>query len=393
MLRFHSLIFLLVFTFSASGQFYPKLQPLITWEPIVEMEDQLFPSYILASATMQFSPVTDPHFIGDPNGQMGMRIKSDAGNGTFRLEIEAPAIMSPASIKGYIKDQKVYYEAFPKIPYNFNALYSIIQPIPVNVTFKLYVNEEFYDQKIKTIRVHSINDCPFIQIHRKGIALDRNWMFAAYVNENHPWISNQLLPELMKWKIVDSFTGYQVSEEEVIRQVFAIWTEFQKRGFRYSDISTPTVMSQAVRSQYVRFLSETVSTAQANCVDGTALFASILRRIGIKPVIALTPNHCFLGFYLDREKQRWIFLETTLLGTRDVAQDRIDPAYWNTYAGLFGPVAQITYQQQLRSFIYALQVGNKNYVDMQEHLKTVNLLYLIVDVEEARNSGVMPINR
>jgi len=384
----------LVFFCTAYAQPTIKLKPLIIWQPLVEMDEQIFPSYLIATATMKWPSSPTPHYLGEWDGQIGISIISQTGKARCRLEIKAAEIMEP-SVSEYVLENGQTYEIFPKIKYRFDALSKIEQLVPVNVTFTLHVNGEFYDEKFLTIKLHSVNDCPSIIMHRKGGAMDRNFMFAAYVNENHPWITNPLLPEIMKSGLVNAFTGYQVSEDEVYRQVFAVWTDFQRRGFRYSSVTVTPSMSPFVRSQYVRFLSDALNTSQANCVDGTVLFASVLRRIGIDPVLVLTPDHCFLGFFLDRAHQRWAFLETTLLGNTDVAESSLDQQNWAYFNKLLmsGPVMQQFYGSSLKSFACAIQVGYKNYSEIQEKLKTPNLEYQIIDVSSARQRGVIPISR
>lgn len=382
-------------TLTVQAQSPIKLKPLVIWQPIVEMDEQIFPSYLLATAAMKWPAPNDPTYIGDPDGQLGIAVTGYLYRPIrYRLEIKAPEIMETAVFEHTISKSRQTHEIFPKIKYRFAVLEKIEQPMPLNITFTLYVDGELYAEKVLTVKVHSIHDCPSIILHRKGAILDRNWMFAAYVNENHPWIVNQFLPELMRAGLVNSFTGYQVSELEVYRQVFAIWAELQQRGFRYSDVAIPTVMSQNVRNQYVRFLSESVSTAQANCVDGSVVFASVLRRISLDPVLVLTPTHCFLGFYLDREHQRWAFLETTLLGNTEISDSALDPQLWASLSGLLGPNALVSQILSLKAFAYALQVGMKNFNEIQQNLKTYNLEYQLIDVSTARLAvGVMPINR
>jgi hypothetical protein len=69
-----------------------------------------------------------------------------------------------------------------------------------------------------------------------------------------------------------------------------------------------------VFSQRVRPFEVSLNTSQANCVDGTVLFASILRAIKIEPILVGIPGHMFLGYYKDSKKENYSFLETTMLG-------------------------------------------------------------------------------
>ena len=71
-------------------------------------------------------------------------------------------------------------------------------------------------------------------------------------------------------------------------------------------------------SQHVRLIDESITHSQANCVDGSVLLASILRKIGLYASLVLVPGHCFVAFSLDRELEEIRGLETTLIGAQDI---------------------------------------------------------------------------
>jgi hypothetical protein len=89
--------------------------------------------------------------------------------------------------------------------------------------------------------------------------------------------------------------------DEVMMQVFAIWNVLQRKGIKYSDISS-TTPSKFVVSQTVRFLDQSIDATQANCVDGSVLMASILQKIGINSHLVMVPGHCFLAFDTGKGK-------------------------------------------------------------------------------------------
>jgi hypothetical protein len=104
-----------------------------------------------------------------------------------------------------------------------------------------------------------------------------------------------------------------------ILQVAAIWKVLHDRGFQYSSITTTSTNStNALVSQAVRTFDNSMKTQQANCVDGTVVFASLLRAINISTVMVLTHNHCFLGFYTSRKRDKIVYLETTMLSNSDI---------------------------------------------------------------------------
>jgi len=126
-----------------------------------------------------------------------------------------------------------------------------------------------------------------------------------------------LLQEALKGKAVNSFMGYQTDPVGVSRQALAIWNALQRRRVRYSNIATPSALSPSgtVHSQAVRFVDETIDSQQANCVDGSVLFASALYKIGIHPILVLKPEHMFVGYWLDEGHNNYEFLETTMAGS------------------------------------------------------------------------------
>jgi hypothetical protein len=79
-----------------------------------------------------------------------------------------------------------------------------------------------------------------------------------------------LTREALQTRIVDGFTGYQAEDEaEVLKQVYSIWSVLQKRGVRYSDISTTAAASQVVMPPTISVVDvlATVSTDAAESED------------------------------------------------------------------------------------------------------------------------------
>ena len=201
--------------------------------------------------------------------------------------------------------------------------------MPLNVSFAVELDGKSAGEKTETLQVHSINDCPFGVSNEEETLNDEGyiagsaeigWMFAAYVNENHPML-DKILQEALATKTVSAFLGYQRDETEVVKQVFAIWSALQKRGIQYSSTTTTPGGSEVVYSQYVRFLDQSITNTQANCVDGSVLFASILRKISIEPFLVTIPGHMYMGFYLSADKKDFVGLETTAIGVANATEE------------------------------------------------------------------------
>ena len=239
--------------------------------------------------------------------------------------------------------------------------------------------------------LRSVNDCPFyIKLDDAGGDLeDISVTFAAYVNENHPWIDGLLKEALSAAKdqeLINGFTGYQSgSQEEVLAQVFAIWNALQRRGIKYSDVST-SPPSKFVYSQTVRFLDDTVKSSQANCVDGSVLMASILRRIGLDAYLVMVPGHCFLAFSDGDKENPTIFgLETTMLGS-----DNLKPVV--ELPKLPSKLKQKEFEASHATFASALEAGKSQIIENEEGFKSnEDPDTQLISISKARQMGVMPL--
>lgn len=97
-----------------------------------------------------------------------------------------------------------------------------------------------------------------------------------------------------------------------------MWNILQKRNFRYSSVSNTSLSSNVVFSQRVRTFDDALNSSQINCVDGSVLFASLLRAINIEPILVRIPGHMFVGYYTDNGHKNMDFLETTMIGDVDL---------------------------------------------------------------------------
>ena len=238
--------------------------------------------------------------------------------------------MATSTWSGELPEADKEYYIAPKVNYKFEKLRKTTQQMPLNITVALELDGKPAGEKTETLQVRSINDCPFGVSNEEETLNDSGsvagdaeigWMFAAYVNENHPML-DKILQEALATKIANAFLGYQRDDPaEVMKQVFAIWSALQKRGIQYSSTTTTPGGSEEVYSQYVRFLDQSITNTQANCVDGSVLFASILRKISIQPFLVTVPGHMYMGFYLGSDKKDFVGLETTAIGVQNATDE------------------------------------------------------------------------
>jgi hypothetical protein len=296
------------------------------WDLVVDMGEEIFPSFIIASATVKESWFDElnktPDRLGDIRGAIGIAIASPTPGTKMHVEIKENEYMHGSTLDEELPKGGVVYRVYPSINYRFDALTKVRQTIPLTLTAEVTI-DGMHAQKTKTVRVASINECPYALVldQKLGTGIRMDWMFAAYVNENHP-IADELRKEALKSGVIKKFVGYQLGEEEVYQQVFAIWNALQRRGVSYSSITTTPGKEGAIASQSVRFIDQSINNSQANCVDGSVLFASVLRQIGIDAILVMPPGHCFLGFFVDEKRTKIDYLETTRLGLRNPKPSR-----------------------------------------------------------------------
>ena len=163
-------------------------------------------------------------------------------------------------------------------------------------------------QRLKTISMRSINECPLGYVDDKMKFHDTGEFFAAYVNEEHPQI-DKLLREALDTRLVNRFLGYQgdtSQSENVDKQVYALWNVLQKRNFKYSSTTNSSLSSNVVYTQRVRTLDDALESSQINCVDGSVLLASLLKAININPILVRIPAHV-CGLLHRQDSHRYEF--------------------------------------------------------------------------------------
>ncbi len=376
-----------------------SLQPLlradddeIDWEPDVYPQSNIFPSYIIGTARVDlpeelFASWEDNH-IGDAQGVIGITLSGVSAGSKVEVVVKGNDYMAESRFKGKLDDDAQDLLIHPKIAYKYDALSKVAQTVPLNIMMELLVDGKSLGEKTVTTTLRSVNDCLFGVEEKtddeESHTSDYSWLFAAYVNENHPWV-DRILKEALDTGIVSSFDGYQSEDKEaVILQAFAIWNVMQRHGLKYSSVTTTSAEDDGVYSQHVRLFDESVTASQANCVDGTVLFAAILRKIGIRPSLVLVPGHMYLAFDIDDETT--LGLETTLMGEKDLR-----PVKGQTET-LLKNVEDHNNEESWKTFEAAISTGTDALVEAQEKFEDESELdYQVIDVGQAREMGILPI--
>lgn len=361
-----------------------------SWNPVQRFGTDFYPSFVIATSTMTNevaynSDNSDYSFYGDVNGYFGISISGLPPGTNVGIVIEGEPFVK-ASPYDVVLNQAGVSEIFPVIEYDYAALRNLTQAQPMNLKYSLYIDGEFFDSKIAVMWVRSINDAVTWGKDHHGDEYSYSFMFAAYVNENEPNL-DPILGKVLEEGVIDRWIGYQGTQDNVLEQVFALWYHFQKQGFRYSSITTQSGSDERSFGQTVRFIQDALTTKQANCIDGTVLFASFLYKIGIDVSLVLVPGHAYLAFSTDNEGSYKYALETTMMGSLDL---RHSSNQGTLYAAMNGQNNEI--QSSWDSFLGALNMGTQNYInDALPGIQQGKSFYEEINIREARQMKIRPI--
>jgi hypothetical protein len=136
----------------------------------------------------------------------------------------------------------------------------------------------------------------------------------AFVTPNAPSLMT-FLREAARVHPEGRLVGYQGSRDGVVLQVKALFEALKKAEITYVNSVIDFNPQQGSNTQRVRLPRESLSDKEANCIDGTVLFASLLEGISMSPAIVLVPGHAFLAWETWRGSGEWRHLETTMIGS------------------------------------------------------------------------------
>jgi hypothetical protein len=150
---------------------------------------------------------------------------------------------------------------------------------------------------------------------RSGRLQDLSRYFGAFVTPNAPALL-KFLREAARLHPEHSLAGYQGDPQAVAPQVEALFKAL-KNTAEVAYVNSPLSFNpqQGAASQRVRLPRESLADAEANCMDGAVLFASLLEGISLSPALALVPGHALAAWETWSGSGEWRFLETTLIGS------------------------------------------------------------------------------
>jgi len=300
----------------------------VDFTPYARMGNEIFPSHVLSIKTSSSSSYRKPAGMAPSygiQGTIGVIVRNVRKGETFKVTISGDQFIKPSEETFTIWEDAPAVVLHPLIKYDYPSLRRNTQTTFTNLTFTVNKGAQGNgSSKTQKWQIHQINDCP-LRLTVRNVLADGSYStesasyqsaIAGYVNENHPWI-DAILREAKDTGICTQFIGYQGGEEQIWPQVSAIWTALQRRGLSYSSIST-TTKSEGHAFQHVRFLEQSISSTQANCLDGSVLLCSVLRKIGLNTGIMLVPGHAYVCIVDESNKSFFCGIETTAIGGSDL---------------------------------------------------------------------------
>lgn len=362
------------------------------YELVDQLGGNLFPSAILSVATTntQVIPPMSGEYVGNPKSCVAIKLKSGHANTVVRIELAETPFYARSVSTFVLPKERTEYIIYPDILWRYNALRDNEQAEPISVVANVEVDGKDLGQKVRTFSVRSINECllGFNKQLPDGRTryVSTRLFYAAYVNEENPLI-DKVLREALNTRIVRRFLGYQSTPEMVDEQVYALWYVLQKRNFKYSSVSYSSLSSNVVYAQRVRTFEDALNSSQINCVDGSVLFASLLRAINITPVLVQMPGHMFVGYYTDSAKKNLTFLETTMIGDVDLDDYFPDEKLDSTRTTKSqGEMSRLTFE---KSKEYAL----REYMRVKDKVRANKPNYLFVEINKNVRRNVQSIGK
>lgn len=362
------------------------------YELVDQLGGNLFPSAILSVATTntRVIPPMSGEYVGNPKSCVAIKLKSGHANTVVRIELAETPFYARSVSTFVLPKEHTEYIIYPDILWRYNALRDNEQAEPISVVANVEVDGKDLGQKVRTFSVRSINECllGFNKQLPDGRTryVSTRLFYAAYVNEENPLI-DKVLREALNTRIVRRFLGYQSTPEMVDKQVYALWYVLQKRNFKYSSVSYSSLSSNVVYAQRVRTFEDALNSSQINCVDGSVLFASLLRAINITPVLVQMPGHMFVGYYTDSAKKELTFLETTMIGDVDLDDYFPDEKLDSTRTTKSqGEMSRLTFE---KSKEYAL----REYMRVKDKVQANKPNYLFVEINKNVRRNVQSIGK
>lgn len=335
-----------------------------------DFESKLYPSMLLALANSD-EGLERPLFQ--------VAVTAPSNNAVLRIVTDSTLLNYVSITQETLARKGTRYTFEPVIKWKYETLFKLRQQGNVVLTFTCFINDEEVDVKNIKLNFRPVNECLMSQVGSDGKYRDYRWLFAAYVNEDHPKIDG-ILSEILSQGIVSTFDGAR-TEKKVENQMRAIWYYALNRGLAYSSITCTSNGSRKSNSQYIRFFDDVYNNRQANCIDACVFFSSIMRKVNLYPIIFVEPCHAYLGYYTDKSKKKIALLETTITGWVNLPElddhyidstGLLDEAYYMKISKYLTEKQQKTYESGSMSLVDIKKAVSNNLFDRASEYQKEN---------------------
>jgi hypothetical protein len=263
-------------------------------------------------------PIGVYHLMGrkDTGALVTFKLHEQAGKPRqFRIEVEVPGVTERSSnVLALGGKQATVQWANPPLKMDLDPA-KIRSPRPAQLAVKV-VELARSGERVVLDETLPIEVLPrdYLPLRRKVGAdsmVPTYGYLGAWITSNDKALE-QLLTQAKARMPTRQFVGEQ---DQTAPQVKAIFDELKSRGVTY--VMDPSVTSERAMVQRTRLPSEVLASTNAQCLEGTLLFASLFEAVGLRPIVVLVPGHAFVGWHTvasDGVKGEPRFVETTMVG-------------------------------------------------------------------------------
>ena len=148
----------------------------VEWTPEANMDHQLFPSLLIATATARpieeddaEAKTPDPYLLGERFGLVGVSIKSPAAKTKVKVTLKENELMAATNWTGELAEADKEYYIAPKVTYKFEKLRKA-QQMPLNVSFAVELDGKSAGRRRKHCRSVRLTIVPSASRTRKKLS-------------------------------------------------------------------------------------------------------------------------------------------------------------------------------------------------------------------------------
>ena len=232
----------------------------------------------------------------------------------LRVSVEIPGVASPVVKHVVVLKHKLeHFGITPTLLTTF-ASDSITSPRRVQLDIKVSEGTDVvYEQSAALV----VLPHDYLPTFEKIGADTRRPMIqnaGAWVTPNDPAVETLLSDAKKRLVGHQAFSGPQSA---TLPQVQAIYDELKARGVSY--VMDPLINSDNFLGQRTRLPAQVIASTNAQCLEGTLLFASALEALGLSPILVFVPGHAFVGWHSSpkdgKAPPKRLFVETTMVHT------------------------------------------------------------------------------